>query len=437
MAAQAIELIQTRDMSYNAGKTAATRRFALWDDGGTLGTPAAVRALFGTTVSGVDIPAQNSLFPGEVSIYARSYTLRRRDDGSGVWDLEWSYENGGLIQLQPQEIGYTEFSIDWSAEFREAWSLLGVDEAQDFLVVLDGSDEAFLGAHLTAEPRQKGCEDGVAFFLGQGGVSCSAKNGGFSAALGLFLFNVGGGFFDELQGEFVALASGFSPVDQTVLAHNEAVCLRVFLAGLLHGEAEFEAGAHPWDVNDLVTVNFLGDFNAVRTCGDGDGRVWMRVVHMGVGDEAVERRVDRRRARIQIESRVRIHAHHIVLGLAFEAFVGAARVDTLEVDEFGLVERGEIFLLRGAEVAAGALDPEHFDVLSGERVGLSDFRGGVAAAGVRDALVGAEAVRAVDEFLDRAGKNGVRRVPVTGDMHQGFHGVGFYLFFIDCPAKPN
>lgn len=121
MPAEAIELIQTRDMSYNAGKTAATRRFAIWDDGGTLGTPAAVRALFGTSVSGVDIPAQNSLFPGEVGIYARSYSLRRRDDGSGVWDLEWSYENGGLIQLQPQEIGYTEFSIDWSAEFREAW----------------------------------------------------------------------------------------------------------------------------------------------------------------------------------------------------------------------------------------------------------------------------------------------------------------------------
>lgn len=121
MPAEAIELIQTRDMSYNAGKTAATRRFSIWDDGGTLSTPASVRALFGTSVSGVDIPAQNSLFPGEVGIYARSYSLRRRDDGSGVWDLEWSYENGGLIQLQPQEIGYTEFSIDWSAEFRDLY----------------------------------------------------------------------------------------------------------------------------------------------------------------------------------------------------------------------------------------------------------------------------------------------------------------------------
>lgn len=121
MAAQAIELIQTRDMSYSAGKTAATRRFAIWDDGGSLSTPKDVRDLFGTTVGSVEIPDRNFLFPGEVGIYARSYTLRRRDDGSGVWDLEWSYENGEPIQLQPQEIGYTEFSIDWSAEFREAW----------------------------------------------------------------------------------------------------------------------------------------------------------------------------------------------------------------------------------------------------------------------------------------------------------------------------
>lgn len=121
MAAEAIELIQTRDMSYSAGKTVATRRFAIWDDAGMVLTPRDVRDLFGTTVGTVEIPDRNFLFPDEVGIYARSYTLRRRDDGSGVWDLEWSYENGEPFQFQPQELGYTEFSIDWDAEFRDLY----------------------------------------------------------------------------------------------------------------------------------------------------------------------------------------------------------------------------------------------------------------------------------------------------------------------------
>jgi hypothetical protein len=141
MAAEAIELIQTRDMSYSAGKTVATRRFAIWDDAGTLQTPRDVRDLFGTTVGTVEIPDRNFLFPDEVGIYARSYTLRRRDDGSGVWDLEWSYENGEPIQLQPQEIGYTEFSIDWNAEFREVWRTNpGINIPVDGIPTIEGQD---------------------------------------------------------------------------------------------------------------------------------------------------------------------------------------------------------------------------------------------------------------------------------------------------------
>ena len=220
----------------------------------------------------------------------------------------------------------------------------------------------------------------------------SAKNGGFSAALDLFLFNVGGSFFDELQGEFVALASGFSPVDETVLAHDKSIGLRVVFAGLLHGEAEFEAGPHPWKVNDLIAVNLLGDLNAVGTRGDGDGRVRMCVVHMGVGDEAVEWGVDRGGAGIQVESSVGIHADHLVLGRAFQSLVRAVRINALEVDELRLVEGGEVFRLGSAEVSAGAFHPEHFDFLAGEGISFPDFRRGVTASCVGDPLVGAEAV---------------------------------------------
>lgn len=121
MALAAIELQETRNMNYSGGKISATRRFAIWDDAAPITTPAQVREAFGTTVGSVDIPVRNSLFPGEIGIYARSYSITAREDGSGVWNLEWNYENGEPFQFQPLEIGYTQFSIDWSAEFRDVW----------------------------------------------------------------------------------------------------------------------------------------------------------------------------------------------------------------------------------------------------------------------------------------------------------------------------
>jgi hypothetical protein len=121
MALAAIELQETRNMNYSGGKTAATRRFAIWDDAAPLTTPKQIRDTFGTTINGLDIPTRNSLFPGEIGIYARSYSITVRDDGSGIWNLDWHYENGEPFQFQPLEIGYTQFSVDWSAEFRDVW----------------------------------------------------------------------------------------------------------------------------------------------------------------------------------------------------------------------------------------------------------------------------------------------------------------------------
>ena len=157
---------------------------------------------------------------------------------------------------------------------------------------MDCGDEAFLLAHLTAKPWEQGSKDLAAFFLGQGGLDGSAENSSLATAFGLLFLNVLSGFLNQLQCEFVALASGFSPVDEAVLAHDEAFGLRVFFAGLLHGEAEFEAGAHPRNMHDLVAVDFFRHLNALRTGGHGNGGIRVRVVHMGVRDEAVERCVD-------------------------------------------------------------------------------------------------------------------------------------------------
>ena len=101
MALAAIELQETRNMNYSGGKISATRRFAIWDDAVPITTPARVREAFGTTIGSVDIPVRNSLFPEEIGIYARSYSITAREDGSGVWNLEWNYENGEPFQFQP------------------------------------------------------------------------------------------------------------------------------------------------------------------------------------------------------------------------------------------------------------------------------------------------------------------------------------------------
>ena len=73
-------------------------------------------------------------------------------------------------------------------------------------------------------------------------------------------------------------------------------------------------------------------------------------------------------------------------------------IDALQRFQLVQVERGETVELDRAEVAAGALDPEHLDRLAGERIGFHDLGRGVAAAEVGDALVGAEQVGAVEQL---------------------------------------
>jgi len=139
-----------------------------------------------------------------------------------------------------------------------------------------------------------------------------------------------------------------------------------FFLDLLHGEAELETGAHPADVFHLAAEDLLGQLLAALARGDRDDRVRVHVVDMLAGEEAVEGRVDRGGAGIEVEGRVGVGADHVVLGLGLEPLVGADAVALLKSDQLLLVEGGEVLALGGAEIAAGALDPEHLDHLTGE-----------------------------------------------------------------------
>ena len=201
-----------------------------------------------------------------------------------------------------------------------------------------------------------------------------------------------------------------------MLAHHDGLHGGLLMGDILHGESELEARAHPLHVSHLAGEDLLREGFAVLGSGDRDDRVRVHVVDVLTRQEAVQRGVDRRSARIQVEGGVIVHADHVVFGLGLQSLVCAGGVGLLEADELVLIERGEVLTVAGAEVAARALDPEDLGVGAGQGVLLDDLGGGIAATGVRDALVGPEFVGAIDQTADRIELRGFGIVPEVRDV---------------------
>ena len=178
---------------------------------------------------------------------------------------------------------------------------------------------------------------------------------------------------DDLERQLVAVLRRVGPGEQAVALQHDALGVRVLLGELRQPEAEFEAGALPGQPADLVAVDLLRQFLRILRGRDGDDRVGMHVVDMLVGHVGVQRRIDRSRARIQVEGAVRQVADHLVLELE-------AAIDALQRFQLLLVERRETVELDRADIAAGSLDPEHLDILTGQRVLLHHLGRRVAAA---------------------------------------------------------
>ena len=109
--------------------------------------------------------------------------------------------------------------------------------------------------------------------------------------------------------------------------------------------------------------------------------------------QAVHRGVDRRRGAAPAVQAVVERGDHLVLAVD-------ARVDVDERAQPVEAEDGEAGLGQGAQVAAGALDPQQLDRLPGDRVGLGALGGGVAAGVVGVARVCAEPVAAAQQVAD-------------------------------------
>ncbi len=232
------------------------------------------------------------------------------------------------------------------AKFGEAGGVLRVHEAQNLLVVLHGADEALGLGNLTAEPREDRGE-GRATLLGREGLVFRAAESRGVAALGLILgVDERGSLLDAVERVGVAGLLVVVPRDEAVLAHHDRLHLRVGAADFLHREAEFEAGAHPLHVRHFAAEDFLREFLAVLRGRDRDDRVRVHVIDELRRDEAVQRRVDRRGAWVQVERRVAGHADHLVFGGGLQALVGTAEIELLHAEQF--------FLIKGGEVLAGA-----------------------------------------------------------------------------------
>lgn len=133
-----VELAESRNWSYQAGRVNATRTYKVWADDGALGvssvltSPKTVRDWFGISVAGTvggntqggpdELPERGDTFPDDASVYAQSYTIAR-EAGTDVWIVVWTYANAAVTSSgeQPGEPGFVEYTLDIGASFVETW----------------------------------------------------------------------------------------------------------------------------------------------------------------------------------------------------------------------------------------------------------------------------------------------------------------------------
>ena len=292
------------------------------------------------------------------------------------------------------------------ADLRQPLRVDAVDKPQHLRPMLHRADESLLLRHLPAKPRQHFGQHAGAVIIVQRTVLRAAK----SLIALVVIVKIAGGRLDKLERQVVAGFVVVVPVDESVLPHEQADELGIGPGDCFHLQAQVKARPLPADVAEAAAEDLPVEPLLVGARRDRDNGIGVHVIDVPGRQEAVQRRVDATCARVEVVRHVRVETDHVVLGLRFRSDRIARSVDVLDAVEPGEFERGEIRPLARPEVAAAALDPEHVDLVAGERILLEDLGRRVAAAGVGDALVAAEQIAAVDEPLDRIGRRG-RVVP--------------------------
>ena len=192
-------------------------------------------------------------------------------------------------------------------------------------------------------------------------------------------------------------------------AEDAADGLRVLVLDVRDVEAELEARPAPRHPDDPVAEDLLGQRLSVGGGRDRDAGVGVQVVDVRGVDEAVHRRVDRRRGATLAEQAVVERRDHLVLPLDAGIDIDQ-RADAVEP------QHRQAGLGEGAEVATGPLHPQQLDRLAGDRIGCGALGRGVAARVVGVPRVGAQPVGPANEIKHRL----LGRSRIAAVSHQGF-----------------
>ncbi len=172
-------------------------------------------------------------------------------------------------------------------------------------------------------------------------------------------------------------------------------------------QAEVETRSLPGEKAERSAENITRQLLGVGRGGDRDYGVGMDVIDMGVRNKGVQRRVDRARARIEVERAMIEERDHLVL-------VGEAAIEAFQAFKLVEIQGRKAVALHRAEIAAGALDPEYANWHPSQGIARLDLGGSIAATEIGDAQIAAEQIRAVEQSarLVEAGRNGV--IPKIG-----------------------
>ena len=226
---------------------------------------------------------------------------------------------------------------------------------------------------------------GLAFRLAQGGDSLALE--GRFLAVG---FKPDGGLVDDAQRGLVTALGVWPPGEQAVAAQHHADILRMFAGHAPKLDTKIDTRPLPRQIAHFLAKDVPGEFFRIPRRRNGDHRVGMHMIDVGVGHIAVQAGVDRGGARIEIEGAVVEVVHHLV-------FLIEMAIEGFERFQLVHVEGGEAIELHRADVAARALDPQDRGRLLRQRIGHRHLGGGVAAAEIGDPEVGAQEIGAIQQ----------------------------------------
>src|ERR1700736_911690 len=96
---------------------------------------------------------------------------------------------------------------------------------------------------------------------------------------------------DGVNAVQVAIVLRHSPGEKSVSAENKAFGAGIVFDGPLDHQSQFKSGSQPRHPHDLSTKFFveLVQFSfSVGACCQGDGPVWMQMIHVSKGKEGVQ-----------------------------------------------------------------------------------------------------------------------------------------------------